>query len=189
MGGETIELRSEMGRGSTFSFVLPFEVTEAATTPDQVSDEFSGMRVLVIDDNATSYMLLQETLDNWSVDVSMASSAKLVADRMHDSAVRGKPFEVVLLDHSLPDATTEELLRTIRLDPVIGGTFVVLMSALDYNPIYDGTRVIAPDMCIAKPMGQQLLRGALQASREPRQELSLPTRTDGPRGDCRRAAR
>ena len=133
------------------------------------------MRVLVIEDNANSYMLLQETLDNWSVDVSMASSAKLVADRMHDSAVRGKPFEVVLLDHSLPDATTEELLRTIRLDPVIGGTFVVLMSALDYNPIYDGTRVIAPDMCIAKPMGQQLLRGALRASREPRQELSLPT--------------
>ena len=136
------------------------------------------MRVLVVDDNATSYMLLQETLDNWSVDVAVASSAKLLGDRMHDAAVRGKPFEVVLLDHSLPDATTEDLLRTIRLDPAIANTFVVLMSALDYNPAYEGTRVIAPDMCIAKPMGQQLLRGALQASRQPRQESGRASHTD-----------
>jgi len=174
MGGEQIDLRSELGRGSTFSFTLPFEVREAAPMPDRAGDEFSGLRVLVVDDSATSYMLLQEILANWSVEVTVLNRGELVGDRMHDVATRGKPFDVVLLDHSLPDATTEELLRTIRLDPTIAGTYVVLLSALDFNPSYEGSKAIAPDVCIAKPVRQSLLRGALQASREPRRAPPPP---------------
>ena len=168
MGGEKIALTSEVGRGSTFSFVLPFEIKVANAVPNRASDEFSGLRVLVVDDNATSYMLLEEMLSNWSVEVSVLNRAKLVGDRMHDVATRGKPFDIVLLDHNLPDATTEQLLRTIRLDPAIAGTYVVLLSALDFNASYEGTQAIAPDVCIAKPVRQQLLRSALEASRQPR---------------------
>ena len=168
MGGEKIALASEVGRGSTFSFVLPFEIKVANALPNRASDEFSGLRVLVVDDNATSYMLLEEMLSNWSVEVSVLNRAKLVGDRMHDVATRGKPFDIVLLDHNLPDATTEQLLRTIRLDPAIAGTYVVLLSALDFNASYEGTQAIAPDVCIAKPVRQQLLRSALEASRQPR---------------------
>jgi CheY-like chemotaxis protein/two-component sensor histidine kinase/HPt (histidine-containing phosphotransfer) domain-containing protein len=168
MGGEKISLASEVGRGSTFSFVLPFEIKVANAVPNRASDEFSGLRVLVVDDNATSYMLLEEMLSNWSVEVSVLNRAKLVGDRMHDVATRGRPFDIVLLDHNLPDATTEQLLRTIRLDPAIAGTYVVLLSALDFNASYEGTQAIAPDVCIAKPVREQLLRSALEASRQPR---------------------
>jgi CheY-like chemotaxis protein len=44
----------------------------------------------------------------------------------------------------------------------------VLLSALDFNASYEGTQAIAPDVCIAKPVRQQLLRSALEASRQPR---------------------
>jgi signal transduction histidine kinase/CheY-like chemotaxis protein len=169
MGGEKIDLSSEVGRGSTFSFVLPFEVKEAAPVPNRASDEFSGLRALVVDDNATSYMLLEEMLANWSAEVTVLNRARLVGDRMREAAIRDKPFDIVVLDHSLPDATTDELLRTIRLDPAIAGTYVVLLSALDFNASYEGTRGIAPDVCIAKPVRQPLLRSALQASRLPRE--------------------
>ncbi len=184
MGGQRIDLSSAVGRGSTFSFVLPFEVREAAPVPDRASDEFSGLRVLVVDDSSTSYMLLEEMLTNWSADVTVLNRGALVGDRMHDVATRGKRFDLVLLDHSLPDATTAELLRTIRLDPVIADTYVVLLSALDFNPSYEGTKAIAPDTCIAKPVRAQLLRGALQASREPRKAAPPPppeTDEPGPR--------
>ena len=175
MGGEKIDLKSELGRGSTFSFVLPFEVKEAAAVPNRASDEFSGLRVLVVDDNATSYMLLEEMLSNWSAEVTVLNRGHLVGDRMRDVATRGKPFDVVLLDHNLPDATTEELLRTIRLNPATAGTYVVLLSALDFNASREGTRLIAPDVCIAKPVRQQLLRSALQASRLPREADVAPS--------------
>jgi len=175
MGGERIDLSSTVGQGSTFSFVLPFAVREAAPVPNRASDEFGGLRVLVVDDNPNCYMLLEEMLSNWSAEVTVLNRAKPVADRLQNAVARNRPFDVVVLDHSLPDATTEELLRLIRLDPATAGTYVVLLSALDFDPSYEGTRVIAPDVCIAKPVRQQLMRNALVACREPRQALpALP---------------
>jgi CheY-like chemotaxis protein len=171
MGGERIDLSSKMGQGSTFSFVLPFAVQQAAPVPNRASDDFSGLRVLVVDDNPTGYMLLEEMLSNWSAEVTVLNRAKPVADRLQNANARNMPFDVVVLDHSLPDATTEEVLRVIRLDPATAGTYVVLLSALDFDPAYEGTRVIAPDVCIAKPVRQALMRNALKASREPRKAM------------------
>jgi signal transduction histidine kinase/CheY-like chemotaxis protein/HPt (histidine-containing phosphotransfer) domain-containing protein len=168
MGGARIHLRSEMGRGSTFSFALPFEVREEAPVPNRASDEFGGLRVLVVDDSSTSYMLLEEMLANWSVEVTVVNRAKMVRDRLQNAALRGKPYDLVVLDHSLPDGTTEELLRVIRLDPALAGTYVVLLSALDFDAAYEGSQLIAPDVCIAKPVRQLLMRNALTASRQPR---------------------
>ena len=74
-------------------------------------------------------MYLEETLTNWSADVTVLNSGRLLGDKLRDAATRGRPYAVVLLDHSLPDATTEELLRTIRLDPDLCRTYLVLLSA------------------------------------------------------------
>ena len=169
MGGEKIDLRSKPGQGSSFSFALPFEVREAAPAPDRATDDFAGMRVLIVDDSSTSYMYLEETLSNWSADVTVLNSGRLLGDKLRDAATRGRPYAVVLLDHALPDATTEDLLRVIRIDPALAGTYVVLLSAFDFDPAYEGTRAIQPDICIAKPVRQQLLKSALQAARLPRE--------------------
>jgi signal transduction histidine kinase/CheY-like chemotaxis protein len=172
MGGEKIDLRSQVGHGSSFSFVLPFEVAEAAPAPDRTSDEFSGLRVLVVDDSASSYMYLEETLANWSADVTVLNHGRLLGDKLRDAAARGRPYAVVLLDHGLPDAATPELLQTIRLDPAVAGTYVILMSAFDFNPPHEGARAIRPDVCMAKPVRQRLLRSALQAARSPREVVA-----------------
>ena len=169
MGGERIDLRSEPGKGSSFSFVLPFTVEAAAPAPDSATDEFAGMRVLVVDDSPTSYMYLEETLSDWSADVTVLNHGRMLGDRMREAAARRRSFEVVLLDHALPDATTAELLRTIRLDGALAGTWVVLLSAFDFDPSYEGARAIKPDMCIAKPVRRNLLKGALRAARGPRE--------------------
>jgi len=169
MGGERIDLRSKPGQSSSFSFALPFVVSEAAPAPDRATDDFAGMRVLVVDDSSTSYMYLEETLSNWSADVTILNSGRLLGDKLRDAATRGRPYAVVLLDHALPDATTEDLLRVIRIDPALAGTYVVLLSAFDFDPAYEGTRAIQPDICIAKPVRQQLLKSALQAARLPRE--------------------
>jgi two-component system, sensor histidine kinase and response regulator len=168
MGSEKIDLRSEVGRGSTFSFVLPFEVREAAPVPNAASDEFSGLRVLVVDDNSTSLLLLDEMMANWSAEVTPLNRAKAAIERMREAATRDRAFDVVLLDHNLPDATTDEMLRTIRLEPALAQTYVVLLSALAFDPSFEGGRAIAPDATIGKPVRQQLLRNALAASRQPR---------------------
>jgi signal transduction histidine kinase/PleD family two-component response regulator len=189
MGGEKIDLRSEVGRGSTFSFVLPFEVREAAPVPNASSDEFSGLRVLVVDDNSTSLLLLDEMMANWSAEVTPLNRATTAIERLREAATRDRPFDVLLLDHSLPDATTEDVLRAIRLEPALAQTYVVLLSALAFDPAFEGGRAIAPDATIGKPVRQQLLRNALAASRQPRvQAVAEPPPESRPAPEPRRTA-
>jgi signal transduction histidine kinase/DNA-binding response OmpR family regulator/HPt (histidine-containing phosphotransfer) domain-containing protein len=189
MGGDRIDLWSQVGKGSSFSFVLPFAVHEAAPAPDAASDEFTGMRVLVVEDSPTIYMQIEEALSNWSADVTIATNGRMVRERLREAAARGRPFDAVLLDHSLPDSSTQDLLREIRLDPAISRTYVVLLSAFDFDTAYEGEQAIAPDTCVAKPVRMKLLRGALRSAREPRaaagthetSELRAPV--DPPPGD------
>jgi two-component system, sensor histidine kinase and response regulator len=160
LGGERIDLHSQVGHGSAFSFALPFEIAQSPPVAD--GTDFKGMRALIVDDMATSYMSLQEVLASWGVDVTVATRGHAL-DNLVSSATRlGHPFDVVLLDHALPDATTEDLLRAIRLDSTAPDTYVALLSAFDFEPRQVGDRAIRPDVCLAKPVRQQQLRNLLR---------------------------
>ncbi|MGB7737490.1 MAG: response regulator [Steroidobacteraceae bacterium] len=160
MGGERIDLHSQVGHGSVFSFVLPFEIAESA--PVQASTEFRGLRALIVDDMATSYMSLQEVLTSWGVEVAVTASGRAIDNLVSSAARLGHPFDVILLDHALPDATTEDLLRAVRLDSTAPETYVALLSAFDFEPHQVGDRDVRPDVCIAKPVRQQQLRTLLR---------------------------
>jgi two-component system, sensor histidine kinase and response regulator len=168
MGGDRIDLRSEPGHGSTFSFALPLDVAETDRPSDDDGGEFSGLRVLVVDDSTSSYMCLEEALKNWSAEVTVLNRGRMLPERLRSAAQRGQPFDVVLLDHGLPDASSAELLREVRTDPVVGGTFIVLLTAFAFDATYEGTKAIEPDTCIPKPVRHELLKGALQTARSPR---------------------
>ena len=172
MGGERIELRSEPGHGSTFSFTLPFEVAERDRAGDADAEEFSGLRVLIVDDSTPSYMGLEEALKTSSAEVTVLNRGRMLPERLRSAALRGQPIDVVLLDHGLPDVSSPDLLREIRLDPNVGGTFVVLLTALAYDTAYEGTRAIEPDMCIAKPVRLESLKAALRTAQTPRTKAS-----------------
>jgi signal transduction histidine kinase/CheY-like chemotaxis protein/HPt (histidine-containing phosphotransfer) domain-containing protein len=160
LGGERIDLHSQLGHGSVFSFALPFEIAESGQVAD--SAEFKGMRALIVDDMATSYMALQEVLTSWGVEVTVATSGRAIDNQVSSAARLGHPFDVILLDHALPDATAEDLLRAIRLDSTAPETYVALLSAFDFEPRQAGNRVIRPDVCIAKPVRQQQLQNLLR---------------------------
>ena len=166
LGGERIDLHSQVGHGSAFSFALPFEIAESAPVAD--GTEFSGLRALIVDDMATSYMSLQEVLTSWGVEVTVATSGRAIDNMVSSAARLGTPFDVVLLDHALPDATAEDLLRAIRLDSTAPETYVALLSAFDFEPRQVGDRAVRPDVCIAKPVRQQQLRNLLRTVRAAR---------------------
>jgi signal transduction histidine kinase/DNA-binding response OmpR family regulator/HPt (histidine-containing phosphotransfer) domain-containing protein len=166
LGGERIELHSQVGHGSVFSFELPFEVAESA--PVANSSEFSGLRALIVDDVATSYLALQEVLTSWGVAVTVATSGRTLDNQVSSAARLGAPFDVVLLDHSLPDATSEELLRAIRVESTAPDTYCALLSAFDFEPQQVGNRAVRPDVCIPKPVRQQQLRSLLRTARAKR---------------------
>jgi hypothetical protein len=86
MGGK-LEVHSEEGAGSDFHFTARFDLPEVATSarasapsparssPATDPADLAGLRVLVVDDNATNRTILCEMLGNWRMSPTPASGA------------------------------------------------------------------------------------------------------------------
>jgi signal transduction histidine kinase/CheY-like chemotaxis protein len=100
LGGE-LRVRSEVGRGSEFAFSVVLPGT-CARRPSRHPDELRDLRVLVVDDNATSLRVTRRMLMAHGMLVCTAGTGQDALDTMVQAAVAGDPFDVVLMDHDLP---------------------------------------------------------------------------------------
>ncbi|MGB5748313.1 MAG: response regulator [Desulfobacterales bacterium] len=113
MGGE-IWVESEQGRGSIFSFTAKFGLgKEKAQKRYKPASELRGMKVLVVDDNATSRSIFQEMLESFSFEVSVAASGEEGIAEL-EAANKDKPFELVIIDWKMPGMDGIEASKRIK---------------------------------------------------------------------------
>ena len=102
------------GRGSTFSFtagsfsVDPFRAEHSLAVALSIVGDLSplkGVRVLIVDDNATNCIALEATLVKFGCKVATARSGADGIDLLRVAVLKDEPFELVLL--GLSHATNE----------------------------------------------------------------------------------
>ena len=110
MGGD-MWAESTLGAGSQFHFTLDAEVAVSpARVPVPTVSQLEGKRLLVVDDNPTSRLILSRQTAGWGM-VPRETGSPLEALSW---IRRGDPFELAILDLQMPDMDGLTLAREIR---------------------------------------------------------------------------
>jgi two-component system sensor histidine kinase/response regulator len=128
--GSTLELDSEPGRGSTFSFDLTLEKAPLTGSRVDVSrSSLADLRALVVDDNATNRWILSAQLESWQMCADLAEDAKTALVCMREAAAAGRPYALAILDMHMPGMDGVDLARAISSDPNLATTRLVLLTS------------------------------------------------------------
>ena len=126
MQGE-VGLASTEGEGSTFWIDIPAPEIAAPSAMAQEEDELwlDGLRVLVVEDNATNRLIATKMLENLGASVETAENGALGLD-----AARRGAFDLIFMDVQMPVMDGIAATLAIRKLPApVGQTPIVAMTA------------------------------------------------------------
>jgi len=129
MGGR-IWAESQMGCGSQFHFTASFGVSEVAPLRP-LGRAVQGTRTLVVDDNATNRVILDEMLRNWGMLPTCAASVAEAVAILADAKRRHEAFGLVISDVHMPHEDGFQLAEYLQQDPAISGPVVILLTSGD----------------------------------------------------------
>jgi len=114
MGGE-LTVTSQIGKGSRFDFAADLKrLAREPLVRRQVDFDLRGMKVLVVDDNATARRFTKEMLEEWQMEVNFASNAEEARQILSEAGARNKSVELVLIDSDMPGSDGFALARWIK---------------------------------------------------------------------------
>ncbi|MDT3336127.1 response regulator [Shewanella sp. SP1S1-7] len=108
MGGK-MQVQSELGVGSTFSFTISFEIAEAAKIePLVVPEKLNSLRTLVVDDNPTALQIYSTLMRDFHFDVDTAASGAEALYKLSRA-----PIDLLLLDWMMPEMDGSDVVSAI----------------------------------------------------------------------------
>lgn len=124
-----IEVSSELGKGTTFHFYIPYFISQQQIHPltttniDYFKDKSNApLRVLVVDDNAINQSLMEHILLQWNIKFDIVSNGLDAVEQLVNQT-----YDLVLMDIQMPKmdgyTATQHIRDVLRLDiPIIAMT-------------------------------------------------------------------
>ena len=124
--------QSKAGPGSTFHFTVRFGLSSSKEIKTLPSDRFdlSGVPVLIVDDNFTNRIVLQEMTASWGLVPSLAVDGKEAIDRLNEAYDSGKPYHLLLLDLQMPELDGFDVAKKIKDNPLGDDLKIILLTSL-----------------------------------------------------------
>jgi len=159
MGGE-IGVDSIEGQGSTFWFTVRFQKRSPVTSTNEI--DLNGIRVLVVDDNATNRLILQQQLQANQIIVDSVPSgpeALLVLQSPNH-------YDLVILDMQMPEMDGTMTARHIRKIPGRENLTLVMLTSLVHTGFAEQAREAGIIRYLTKPVRKSALLRCLASLQE-----------------------
>jgi CheY-like chemotaxis protein len=158
-------LESKEGQGSTFHFTAVFALQQGAPVkPAPGPVTLHGLRVLVVDDNKTNRLIMEEMLKNWRMNPEAVDSGRAALTEMTRAAEAGESYPLVLLDGMMPGMNGFELADRIRKAPDLSETAIIMLSSAGNLGNGARCRELGIDYCLMKPVKQSELLDSITAA-------------------------
>ena len=192
MGGR-IWVEDNPEGGSVFRFTARLVTDpEARPSPGHAAGAplLDGLRVLIVDDNQTNRLILEEVLSQWGCRPDAVAGGPQALAALGRSADRGEPFALVLLDMMMPEMDGLELAATVRADPRHAGVKMLMLTSAGEDDAGPG-RELGIVAWLPKPIRQSELLNAMldQLGAVPVPEGDVPVAAPKPRAGAPRRRR
>jgi signal transduction histidine kinase/DNA-binding response OmpR family regulator len=152
MGGD-IRVESQLGQGSTFSFTTRLQrAHQQAALEESLHPQLAGQRVLVVDDNASSRVILAQRLSSAGLHTLTCDSA---AQALHHPQL--KQARYALIDVNMPDIDGYALATQLRQMRHCSELTIVMMGALSEQISHEEVQAIGVQDFLIKPVDPQEL--------------------------------
>ncbi len=160
MGGE-IELQSEVGKGSEFSFTLAFLAETAPMSRLTAIAALGGRRVLVVDDNQTNRRILHEMLAAEGMKVDEVATAAEGLEALRRAERKRAPYHLAILDVQMPDMDGFQMASVVRGERALASTRLLMLTSAGQRGDGERCRELGIRGYLTKPISRADLLEAL----------------------------
>jgi len=153
--GGTVWVKSKIDIGSTFSFKLTFQKTNADAETEaetaELDTEIRTIRVLVAEDIALNQLLMKTLLDDFGFECDIAANGKIATERLQTKA-----YDIILMDLQMPEMNGFEATEFIR--EKLNSAIPIIALTADVTTVdLTKCKMVGMNDYIAKPVDERLL--------------------------------
>ncbi|MES2795879.1 MAG: CheR family methyltransferase [Bacteroidota bacterium] len=123
--GGTVSIKSEIGKGSTFGFVMNFGKVSAELEIDNQYEqlinapfeeiELLNIRILIAEDMPLNQFLIKIILADYGFEVDIAENGKIAIEKLTSASLGNqRPYDLILMDLQMPEMDGFEATKFIR---------------------------------------------------------------------------
>ena len=184
MGG-SIQVESQVGRGSTFSLILPLALYAGPSTDPLPAPDLRDLRVLIVDDNEVNRRVIHEQISSWGMRNGSFASGEQALQAVRVAQADGDPYQFVIADYQMPGLDGAALAMAIDSDSKLDKPVIVILTSVGQLSEAKGLQSGIVHACLPKPVRPSQLLNALAAGWSTKKATQLAGQHQPPVGNAK----